>query len=96
MPGKRDPSQTIMTVSLSNRLLGILDSARVKKARGVNRAQFVREALAEYLAKLGFPVPEDDLMPPDRVKPKTSDVHVLNCNVAANLPAPRKRAKKKP
>jgi len=72
MPGKRDPDQTLMTVSLSKRLLGIVD-----KTRKVNRAQFIRDALAEKLASMGIPVPGSVLEVPDRVKVR-HDVHRLN------------------
>lgn len=67
MPGKRDPSQTIMSVSLSRKLLSVVDSARVKKLRGVNRAQFIRDALAEKLERMGIEVPLEDILAPDRV-----------------------------
>jgi hypothetical protein len=66
MPGKRDPSQTIMSVSLSRKLLSVVDSARVKKLRGVNRAQFIRDALAEKLSRMGIDVPLEDIIAPDR------------------------------
>jgi hypothetical protein len=61
-----------MTVSLSKRLLGIVD-----KTRKVNRAQFIRDALAEKLASMGIPVPGSVLEVPDRVKVR-HDVHRLN------------------
>ena len=72
MPGKRDPDQTLMTVSLSKKLLGIVD-----KSRKVNRAQFIRDALSEKLASMGIPVPGSALDVPDRVKVR-HDVHRMN------------------
>lgn len=66
MPGKRDPSQTVMSISLSKSLLALVDSARIHKLRGRNRAQFIRDALAEKLASLGIDVPDDDVLAPDR------------------------------
>lgn len=86
MPGARDPDQTIMTVSLSKRLLGIVD-----KSRKVNRAQFIREALAEKLASMGISIPGTALEVPDRVKSRPVEVHRLNVTLhdaASTEPTP--------
>lgn len=67
MPGVRDESQTVMTVSMSKKLLSLVEAGR-KKMAGINRAAFVREALAEKLGRLGFPVEEEIKRAPDRVR----------------------------
>lgn len=93
MPGKRDPDQTLMTVSLSKRLLGIVD-----KTRKVNRAQFIRDALAEKLASMGIPVPCAVLEVPDRVKVR-HEVHRLNVHLndeASTEPTPPSKPVKYP
>lgn len=64
MPGQRDPSQTVMSVSLHEDLVSAVDDAR---PAGVTRAQFVREALRSYLEGLGITVEEGITTAPDRV-----------------------------
>lgn len=67
-----------MTVSLSKRLLGIVD-----RSRKVNRAQFIREALAEKLASMGISIPGAALEVPDRVKNRLPG-EVTRLNVCLN------------
>lgn len=68
-----------MTVSLSKRLLGIVD-----KARKVNRAQFIRDAIQEKLESMGIPLPEQVLAVPDRVKKHFVDHTAVTLNVTLN------------
>jgi hypothetical protein len=58
-----------MTVSLSKGLLKIVDTRRK-----VNRAQFIREAIAEKLASMGIEVPGEVMAVPDRAKQGQDDL----------------------
>ncbi len=76
---------------MSKKLLGLLEVGR-KKLAGVNRSAFVREAIAEKLGRLGFPVEEEVLLPPDRIKGMR---HAVVMETPQNKPVtePRKEVK---
>lgn len=97
MPGKRDPSQIIITASLSRNLLALVDSARVKKLRGQNRAQFIRDALADKLMRLGIHVPDGETLAPDRVALNDApSSEPIPERVSVDYKTAKKKAKKKP
>lgn len=67
MPAKRDPSQTVITISLSKRLLGKVDDVCQRILRGAPRAQLMRDALQDYLkSKHHVDVEDVDVIPPAR------------------------------
>lgn len=80
MPGARDESQTVMTVSMPKLLLSLVERGRAKLS-GINRAQFVRDALSEKLKSMGLSVPEDAVKVPDRVKQRHRDAIRLNVSL---------------
>lgn len=69
MPGKRHDSQTVTTLTLHKELLALVEKARLNLPGGVNRAEFIRSALAEKLMRLGVTVPDEITHAPDRARP---------------------------
>lgn len=96
MPGKRDPSQTTITVSMSKRFLDAVDDACHRFLRGAPRAQIVRDALQDYLKhKHGLIISDEDVLPPARVMDKKSSAP-LPPRKGDVVYEKKKRAKKKP
>lgn len=104
MPGKRDPSQTTMTVSMSKRFLKSVDDVCARALRGAPRAQIVRDALQDYLrSKFGIVLPDDEVIAPPRVGAHRHAVTLNDAPSAEPLPPrkpvvyeKKKRGKKKP
>ncbi len=104
MPGKRDPSQTTMTVSMSKRFLKSVDDVCARTLRGAPRAQIVRDALQDYLErKFGIRLPDDDVVAPSRLSSHRYEASVNEGSACEPLPERKpvvyeaqKRAKKKP
>lgn len=96
MPGKRDPSQTTITVSMSKRFLDAVDDACQRLLRGAPRAQIVRDALQDYLKhKHGLIISDDDVLPPARVMDKKSSAP-LPQRKEVTYTAKKRTSKKKP
>jgi len=106
MPGKRDISQTTMTVSMSKRFLGMVDDVCRRALRGAPRAQVVRDALQHYLREVHhLSLPDDEVLPPARSGAHRHSVVMESPQSEAATPLPPrqevtyakpKRAKKKP
>jgi len=94
MPGKRDPSQTTITVSMSKRFLRSVDEVCARALRGAPRAQIVRDALQDYLQrKFGIALPDEEVIAPPRTH---RDAVRLNCALnetpgEASAPLPPRR-----
>lgn len=74
MPAQRDPSQTIITISLSKNLLKKVDDVCRRLLRGAPRAQLMRDALQDYLKhKHAVDVEDADVSAPPRFQS-----HALN------------------
>jgi hypothetical protein len=92
MPNKRRAGQFFLGVQIDARLAADLDRARGRK----DRSQFVREAVAEKLKRLGVPVPDDLIYPPPRAKViQIIGNNNRNITQRAAEKAPKYRAKKK-
>lgn len=65
MPNQRAASQTMLTFAVSRTLLDRVEAARADRP-GQSRSQFVREALRDKLVALGYAVPAEAVVAPDR------------------------------
>jgi hypothetical protein len=103
MPNKRREGQTFIGCQVDEMLLSEIEGARGRKGR----SQFVREAIAEKLSKMGFVVNDKMVFPPDRVSITTKVSGSKNvvkatftstsqsARASAKCP-PKPRGKKKP
>src|ERR1041384_5773458 len=64
MPGKRRAGQVFIGFQADAELIRDLDRARGR----TDRSQFVREAIADKLKKMGIAVPDDLVYPPARAR----------------------------
>jgi metal-responsive CopG/Arc/MetJ family transcriptional regulator len=64
MPGKRRAGQVFIGLQADAELIRDLDRARGR----TDRSQFVREAIADKLKKMGIAVPDDLVYPPARAR----------------------------
>src|ERR1041384_8285455 len=64
MPGKRRAGQVFIGFQADAELIRDLDRARGR----TDRSQFVGEAIADKLKKMGIPVPDDLVYPPARAR----------------------------
>lgn len=68
MPNKRAEEQTQIAFALKGDLLAQVDEARKLPERRQSRSEFVREALANELRRLGYEVPRGWVDTPDRTR----------------------------
>lgn len=64
MPGKRRAGQVFIGLQADAELIRDLDRARGR----TDRSQFIREAIADKLKKMGIAVPDDLVYPPARAR----------------------------
>lgn len=68
MPNARSPERVPLNVWVDPKLLAAIEDGR-RKLRGMDRSQFIRDALKEKLQGMGYEIPDEIVLPTDRAKP---------------------------
>ncbi len=69
MPNQRASDRTNITFWADGDFLAMIEMGRRKVGRGLDRSQFIRDAIKEKLEGLGYAVPDVITLPPDRARP---------------------------
>ncbi len=65
MPNQRNSDRVPLNLWVDPKLLESIETGR-KTLRGMDRSQFIRDAIKEKLIAMGYEVPDDIVLPPDR------------------------------
>lgn len=96
VPNQRKPGQTFVGVQISDELMALIETGRRKLGPGMDRSQFLRDAIREKLETLDIHAPAASVVRPDRARPFNVELGPDELKAAETPPTPGEPAAEAP